>query len=202
MTVPAPTADWRSYPGGGLPRVLDAALGLFAATGYHGTTIREIAAAAGLSVPGLYHHYRSKQDVLADLVMVVMGDLLTRCRTALGSAGPSAGERFDVLVECLLRFHMLRAREAFVASTELRALDPAHRAAYVDRRDELQGLIDDVVRAGIAEGVFTCAHPVEAGRAVASLCIGVAAWYRPDGPLDVDELVRRHLDLARGLVGG
>lgn len=32
--------------------------------GYHGVSMREIAAAAGLSKPGLYHHVASKEDLL------------------------------------------------------------------------------------------------------------------------------------------
>ncbi len=41
-------------------RVLLAALECFVERGYHGTTIRQIANRAGVSVPGLYHHYASK----------------------------------------------------------------------------------------------------------------------------------------------
>ena len=36
---------------------------------------------------------------------------------------------------------------------------------------------------------------------MATLCVGVAAWYRHDGPLSPDELVARYLLLARRLVG-
>lgn len=42
-------------------RVMDAAELLFARQGYEATTLRQIAAAAGLREPGLYNHFASKQ---------------------------------------------------------------------------------------------------------------------------------------------
>ena len=193
--------DWRTYGAADLPRVLEGALEAFAAHGYHGTSIRELASAAGLSVPGLYHHYRSKQEILVDLMMVVMDEILVRSRAALASAGTDPSDRFDALVESMLRFHMVRRAQAFVASSEIRSLDAGNRGRYIARRDEQQALVDEVVFAGIADGVFTTAYPDDAARAVSSLCVGLASWYRDDGPLSPDELVVHHLALARGLVG-
>ncbi len=60
----ASAASWRTYEASSLPRVLAAALEAFAEEGYEGTSIRDIGARAGLSVPGLYHHHRSKQEIL------------------------------------------------------------------------------------------------------------------------------------------
>lgn len=202
MTTASRVADWRRYDAPTLPRVLDAALVRFAEQGYHGTTIRHLAADAGLSVPGVYHHYRSKQEILLALMMTVMDELLERSREALASVSPDPSEQFDVLVESLLRFHMFRSRQAFVASSEIRSLVPENRERYVERRDEQQRMVDQIVVAGSEAGLFTTPHPRDAARAVASLCVGVASWYRQDGPLTPDELVHRHLLLARGLVGG
>lgn len=194
-------ADWRAYDAPTLPRVLDAALSRFAEQGYHGTSIRDLAAEAGLSVPGVYHHYRSKQDILLALMMAVMDELLERSEAALASAPEAPADQFDALVESLLRFHMFRRRQAFVASSEIRSLVPENRQRYVDRRDEQQRMLDRVVEAGAEGGVFGTPYPADASRAVATLCVGVASWYREDGPLRPDEVVARYLLLAHGLVG-
>ncbi|GAB6984166.1 TetR/AcrR family transcriptional regulator [Nocardioides pyridinolyticus] len=194
-------ADWREYGPATLPRVLDAALGAFAEQGYHGTSIRDIAARAGLSVPGVYHHYRSKQDILMDLMVAVMQELLDRSRAALESAEAEPASRFDTLVESLLRFHMFRRTQAFVASSEIRSLLPDNRVDYVALRDEQQRMLEEVIAAGHASGDFATEHPKDAARAVSTLCVGVASWYREDGPLSPEDLVERHLTMARGLIG-
>ena len=55
--------------------ILDAAFVEFSGQGYASTTIETIAARAGLSKAGLYAHYRSKEEVFEDLLMVVLTPL-------------------------------------------------------------------------------------------------------------------------------
>lgn len=195
------TESWRSFDEQRLSAPLAAALHCFVEQGYHGTTIRRIAERAGLSVPGLYHHYPSKQALLEGLVMTVMRELLAHTRRAAAEAGDDPGRRFDNLVECLLRFHMHRRDQAFVASTEIRGMDPGVRETYIALRDEQQRMVDDAVRDGAREGVFTTPYPKDAGRAVTTMCVAVASWYRPDGELSPDEVVDRYLTLCRATVG-
>src|SRR6202043_2972038 len=96
-----PVADsgrsWRHYEPLVLDRPLTAALSAFVDYGYHGATIREIAQRAGLSVPGVYHHYPSKQYLLVELFNRSMTDLLQRSRSArVGGQVPA--QRFALLV--------------------------------------------------------------------------------------------------------
>lgn len=194
-------SDWRDFGPDGLPPALRAALGVFARHGYHGASIRSIAEEAGLSVPGLYHHYRSKQAILAAVVDAAMAEMLEHTQAAVDDAGDRPVTRFENVVECLTRFHMARRDQAFVASTEMRSMTPDVRTHHIGQRDAQQAMIEDTIRTGVNSGDFACAHPVDAARAISSLCVSIASWYRPDGPLDADDVVARHLEFARGMVG-
>ncbi|QIG44860.1 acetoacetate--CoA ligase [Nocardioides anomalus] len=193
--------DWRIYHEQELPRVLSAALDVFAEKGYHGTTTRQLADRSGLSVPGIYHHYKSKQDILLDLMMVVVDELIERSRVAVAEADDEPRAQFDALVSSMLLFHVYRRKGAIVSTSELRSLDPGNRRKYVERRDELQAMLDDVIERGVATGVFDTPYPRDAGRAIASLCAGVATWYRPEAPLSFDPLLDRYLSIAEAIVG-
>ncbi|MGF0130114.1 MULTISPECIES: TetR/AcrR family transcriptional regulator [Dietzia] len=197
----ATTADWREFGDDALSPPLRAALGVFARHGYHGASIRMIAEAAGLSVPGLYHHYRSKQAILAALVDTAMAEMLANTAAAADDAGDDPVTRFENVVECLARFHMARRDQAFVASTEMRSMEPEVRAHHVGQRDAQQKMIEDAIRAGVESGDFACEFPEDAARAIASLCVSIANWYRPDGPLSADDVVCRHVEFARRMVG-
>ena len=48
-------------------QVKDAALDLFVTQGFHGTTLREIAAKAGCSQGNIYHYFKTKNDLAVDL---------------------------------------------------------------------------------------------------------------------------------------
>lgn len=184
-----------------LSPILSAALDVFAEQGYHGASIRDVAHGAGLSVPGVYHHYRSKQEILVSLMSTTMAELRERSEAAIAVAGPDPVAQFDALIEAMLLFHMERRREAFVASSEIRSLDPDNREACVGLRDAQQQLVSDVLDRGMAAGSLAVDHPRETARALATLAVGVSSWYREDGPLDRAELAARHLRMARRLVG-
>jgi AcrR family transcriptional regulator len=50
-------------PSPSLERILDQATHLFAEQGYHGTSTRQIAAAAGLNIATVHHHVGTKRDL-------------------------------------------------------------------------------------------------------------------------------------------
>ena len=65
------------------PLVLDAALAVWAAEGYRGTTMAAIAARAGVSKPVLYECYDNKDDVLRALLDREEGLLMSATQAAL-----------------------------------------------------------------------------------------------------------------------
>lgn len=193
--------DWRGYSGRALPPILEAALTCFVEHGYHGTSIRTVAAAAGLSVPGLYHHYPSKQALLVATVTSAMEDLWRRSLAALEEAGDDVGRRLDLLVECLVLFHAHRRQLAFIAYNEIRSLGGEAREAHIAARDRQQRLMDQVVQDGVDLGSFSTPYPREVSRAVVTMCTGVSQWYRPGGELAPAELAERHATMVRMAVG-
>ena len=52
--------------------VVESAIRLFRAVGYHGTTIMAIADGAGITAASIYHHFASKQDILQEIMVVAL----------------------------------------------------------------------------------------------------------------------------------
>ncbi|KAD4060058.1 TetR family transcriptional regulator [Arthrobacter yangruifuii] len=201
MTASRTQFDWRDFSVPALPPLLRAAMDCFVEHGYHGTAIRTVAGRAGLSVPGLYHHYPSKQALLVGIAESAMADLHARSTAALAEAGDDVEDRFALLVECLVLVHAYRWEHAFIAASEIRSLDAPARAGHIAARDRQQKLLDDVVAEGARLGRFGTAHPKDASRAVTTMCTGVAQWYRTGGPLSPEELAVRYVQICRGAVG-
>jgi AcrR family transcriptional regulator len=92
---PAPAAPTRRE------QILAAAAELFAHRGFHGVGIDDIGAAVGISGPGVYRHFRSKDAVLGQMLVGISETLLAggeervRAPAAVraGSAGLSGGTR-------------------------------------------------------------------------------------------------------------
>ncbi|WP_181780274.1 TetR family transcriptional regulator [Pseudonocardia pini] len=191
--------DWRHYEPLRLDPVLDAAMVVFLRTGYHGSSVRDLAAESGLSVSGIYHYHASKQVMLQRILDLGMDDLLWRCQAAV-AAGADPVERFCLLVETMALFHTHRREVGFLAASEMRSLDPSARAGMTTRRTAQQRLVDAEVAAGAASGRFGTRTPREASRAVVTMCKAIAEWYNPAGPLSPDDVAGRYVQFAMGLV--
>jgi AcrR family transcriptional regulator len=76
-------------------RILDAAESLFAANGYAGTTLRDVASAVGLRTPSLYNHFASKDALYAAVLKRGIGPLLDTLSRAVDdiARNPELGPR-------------------------------------------------------------------------------------------------------------
>jgi AcrR family transcriptional regulator len=75
---------------------------LFAARGYHGVSMDDIGAAAGVTGPALYHHFAGKEAMLAAALYPVSENLLAggKARVAEHEADPAAA------LAALVEFHV------------------------------------------------------------------------------------------------
>lgn len=202
---PAPAAlarvpsSWRDYPPLALEPPLAGALAAFLELGYSGASMRDIGRRAGLSVPGLYHHYPSKQDLLVALLDLTMTDLLTRSRAARAEGGDPVS-RFRLLVECLALFHTHRRELGFIGASEMRSLeDPARQRVTAARREQ-QSMVDEEVLAACSAGSFGTDRPHEASRAVVTMCTALPQWFSPTGPATPEQIAELYVGFALDLV--
>lgn len=85
----APSTD----PTGRRAELLDAAVQVFLRYGFRKTSMDEVARAAGLSRPGLYLHFSSKEVLFQEAVEHLLGASLAQARAALFAPGRSLEER-------------------------------------------------------------------------------------------------------------
>lgn len=192
--------DWRDYSGLRLDPILEAAARVFVRHGYHAATTRQVAAEAGLSVAGVYHHHASKQVLLVALLDVTMHEITWRLRAARDEAGDPV-RSFELMVESLALFHSRRGDLAFLGASEMRAVEEPDRSRVVGLRDEVQHLLDAQVDRCLDAGRFTVTDPRVAARAVATMCTALPSWFRPAGALRPEDVARRYAGYAVAMMG-
>ena len=69
-------------------RILETAARLFAERGYTGTSVRDIAAELGIANPSLYYHFKSKRELLTEL----LAEPLARVQAAVREAEQLSGD--------------------------------------------------------------------------------------------------------------
>jgi AcrR family transcriptional regulator len=203
--TPGPDGEaWRAFAPLDVDVVMASAIRCFVEIGYHGATMRAIAAGAGMSVAGVYHHYASKQDLLVRILDLTMDELDWRLPAARASAdvGVESGplDRLAVLVEALTLFHTLRQDLAFIGASEMRSLEPTARKRIASRRTGIQRLLDREITDAVRTGVAGTAMPLEAARAISTMCTSLAQWFDKAGATSPERIAREYAVLALRMI--
>ena len=181
--------------------IASACVPLFHRQGYHATTTRQIAAAAGMTMGGLYLYIREKSDCLRCILDSIHDDL-----HALGTVDAGLGAE-DALRRCIVDIvegiHRHR-REILVldhARDVLLAAAPAEAFGY---EQQVVERIECLLRQGMAEGAFR--EDPSPGQTALAIFWQCALWvYRYDRLRllgDVRAFAQRQADLLLGGVRG
>ena len=181
-------------------RLVLAAVEAFATRGFHGTTTRDIASAAGMSPAALYVHHRSKEDLLHLISRTGHLRTLALVREAVASADEPVGQ-LVALVRAFVRHHAEGHTTARIVNYELAALSVEHYAEIAEIRRAIEQVMRAVVEAGVAAGAFHTREPHMTALALLSLGIDVARWYRDDGSWTPDDVAGHYAELALRMVG-
>lgn len=169
--------------------------------GYFGTSIREIAEAAGMTSAALYHHFASKQAILVEIMDRAL-DESYRMTMEAARFGPDPSAQLRLMVHAWVLFHCLQRDEAMIGASELRSLDDEARRHVVSRRDRQETAFRAVVQAGISDGEFHVTDPLVATRAIITMGTSVATWFDPSGAQSADQIAEQYADLALNMVTG
>ena len=180
------------------PRILDAALRLFARHGYAAVSMRRIAAEVGVQAGALYNYTPDKQSLLFGLMQGHMQELLA-ARAARDLPGDAMAQLED-FTRFHIRFHLERVDAVFISYMELRNLSPGNFARIEDLRRSYEDALEAILKRGVTEGVFGVPDPKIATLAVIAMLNGVATWYRADGRLSLEQVESIHWDMVRKAV--
>jgi len=197
-----PALPPRPATGGTRGRILLAGLGLFAEHGYHGTSIRDIAAEAAVQSASLYAHFPSKEAILAELVLAGHEEHHTRLVTALLESGIDPRDRLAALVRAHVQAHTDYPMLAVVANNEMHALSPTAAAPAAAVRRRSAALLAEVLAMGHQQGVLDVVHLEATAAAIGAMGIRVGNWYpAPRAGLNPSQLADVYASLALRMAG-
>ena len=142
-------------------RIVAAAIDVFGAFGFAKATIQEIAAAAHVSKPLFYRHFRNKQDVFEAVVERVFTDWREALEERVAACSGDTCEALRELFVGMLEYgrarpflnRLLTRDSQLLLSTQSEVWDRACRA--------LQDLVERLLRAGVERGEVRADVPVE-----------------------------------------
>jgi len=181
-------------------RILRAAEALFHAQGYDGTTIEQIAAALGVTKPFVYYYFHNKQQIFETLSWAPAVACFTVLDDGTLDALP-AHEQVAQAIERLIRATLAHHPAAFFVYRE----PQAYRAEYLAEQRRLALHFYDklctLMERARAEGRLDFDDTRITALAACSLPGFLYTWYRPEGRLSAEEVVRTLAVLAWRVIG-
>lgn len=178
--------------------ILETAARVICERGYEGASIQDIADACSLTKAGLYHHIRSKEHLLLEIMnygmdvfeeqvlhqVLPIADPLERLKTCMAKNILLVTRGWSKEITIILHEHATLTGEA-------RAQINARKKRYVRF---LEGSFAEAIRAGRIRRV----HPKVAAFAFLGMVLWIYKWFKPDGAVKEDELVREMQGLFFG----
>ena len=176
--------------------ILRTAARLFQQQGYDATSMNDVAAALKLSKGGLYHHFQSKDEILFNLMNHALDVTQERVIDAVQDiADPE--ERLRTVIRRHIEVVMsVRDREITVMLHENHPLPPAMRRKINARKKDyvhfMENLIAEVQR---ERGSKANVSARASAFALLGMINWIYQWYRPDGVLQEESMVREYTEI-------
>lgn len=168
-------------------RLLSAAAHLFRDKGFDRTTVRDLAAAVGIQSGSIFHHFKTKEDILYGVMEEVIQFNTERLRAALASEVTALGQ-LRALIRAELQSTVGDTAEAMaVMVTEWRCLSSDKQRQALALRGVYEQLWLDVLGQLHREGAFK-AEPFIVRRLLTGMIGWTPNWFDRDGALNLDDL--------------
>lgn len=177
-------------------RLLKQAAHLFREKGYERTTVRDLAAAVGIQSGSIFHHFRTKEDILTAVMTEAILVNTERMRARLKDA-PSTRDALEVLIRCELESINGDTGEAMtVLVYEWRSLGEQSQHSILALRETYESLWLEVLERAHHEGLIR-ADPFVCRRFLTGALSWTITWYRPEGAMTVPELARQAMAMLQ-----
>ncbi len=176
-------------------RIMEEATELFAERGFAATSLGDIAEAAGLTRPAIYHYVANKDELLARLVHEKTEEpaILLRLINERTDLGPT--EKLRTMATEIARGQTQSpARFRLLVRSEAELPEQLSEVYQQSRRNVLQEFVR-VIDDGIASGVFRPVDPRIAALGVIGMLNWIAWWHHPSAS-DSDRVIEQLADMA------
>lgn len=168
-------------------RLLSAAAHLFRDKGFDRTTVRDIAAAVGIQSGSIFHHFKTKEDILYAVMEEVIQFNTARLQQVVACEATAEG-RLRALIRAELQFIVGDTAEAMtVMVTEWRCLNEDKQRKALALRSIYEQLWLDTL-GELQQQEATKTDPFILRRLLTGMTGWVRNWFDHDGPLTLDDL--------------
>lgn len=178
-------------------QILNRAASMFRSKGYSATSMRDIANELEIEAASLYHHIKSKEEIL-ETICFGMADKFLGAINEVNDIYFNAEEKLRMAIKNHVQIITANLDQSAVFLHEWRSLSEPLLGNFKKLRHDYENGFNVIVEDGFNEDIF---EPVDKKFAVLSILSSVnwiVEWYRPDGTYSPDEIATRISDFVLG----
>lgn len=139
--------------------ILDVAERLFGAKGYDNTSTNDILNEIGIARGTLYYHFKSKEDILNAVIERMTGQMLAKAKNLVSQKEIPVLKRLTLMIKAL----NLNDDYGYVIMEQIHKPQNAllHQKMQERLLTEINPLITDLIREGMAQGICQTDYPAE-----------------------------------------
>jgi AcrR family transcriptional regulator len=173
-------------------RIFNVAARLFLDQGYHETSMRQVAEAAGMGKSTLYDYFRNKEEILLYFVEQEM-DTSHQDAAQIAAMNIPVEEKLRRILRSLWGYLEENKEIAMLIARESSRLGEKATQRIDSRHENYRKILEGVIQQGIQEGIFRVANPPLAAFALHSMM--TMPWLRMRGDEGVAEIADELVDL-------
>lgn len=193
--TPHESLFWEHSSPGSMRTLLRAGLECFAEQGFHGTSTRDIAKRAGMSPAAVYVHFKSKEELLFHIAVVMARAGYENLAKVAERPGTNS-QHLHAMAHAHAKFHAEMSTAARVTNFEHHALTTQKKKSVLAYYAKTEDLFRNCLRDGKAAGEFRLKDLTVTTSAVMSLILAVCRWYQPGGRLSPEDVGTIYGDLV------
>ena len=149
--------------------------------------MRDIANRVGIEAGSMYNHIDSKQELLEAICFRIADTYLSHL-DEIEKGMQSAAHKVEALIRLHIRVMVEDGAFVFVSNTEWKSMRGEKLAAFKEMRTAYEARVQQLLVAGMNEGVFRKVDPVAALYTLLSSVRWIEWWYKPSRDISPEKL--------------
>jgi AcrR family transcriptional regulator len=179
-------------------QITETAAKLFRKKGYIATTMRDLAAELGIEAASIYHHVKSKEELLETICFDMANKFILNAKE-VNDIYFNAEEKLRLAIKLHIETITLNQNKSAVFLQEWRNLSEPNLSKFKMLRDQYENQFTIIIIDGENEDIFDFVDKKFAVLSILSTINFVNEWYNPEGKMNAAEIAEK---LSNFILGG
>lgn len=179
-------------------QIIDVAALLFKQKGYASTTMRDLATELGIEAASIYHHIKSKEELLEGICFDMANKFISNAKE-VNDIYFNAEEKLRLAIKLHVETITENQNQSAVFLSEWRNLSEPKLTLFKQLRQQYENQFTIILMDGENEDIFDQVDKKFAVLSILSTINFVNEWYKPDGKMNAAEIAEK---LSNFIMGG